>query len=357
MNPLKKTVAVGMSGGVDSSVSAYLLKKAGYNVIGLFMKNWDEDDELCPAIQDYEDALLVAEQIGIPLHSFNFSKEYWNSVFERFLFELKSGRTPNPDIWCNKEIKFKVFLNKAKEIGADFLATGHYAAVGPNKELLRGLDANKDQSYFLYTLTEDLLQQILFPLGDIEKSEVRQIAVSLGLATAAKKDSTGICFIGKRNFQGFLSQYIQSKPGDFRTPDGTVIGKHDGIWNYTIGQRRGMGIGGPGDAWFVADKDIETNSVTVVQGQDHPLLLSHKIEASELTWVAKPPIAPYECTAKIRYRQVDQMCKIESLSDDSAIISFNEPVRAATSGQSVVFYNGRTCLGGGIINKVFNTNS
>jgi len=348
---VKKVVAVGMSGGVDSSVTAYLLKKAGYHVVGLFMKNWDENDPQCPAATDYEDALSVAEQLDIPLHSFNFSKQYFENVFTRFLDEIKRGRTPNPDIWCNKEIKFNVFLERAKELGADLLATGHYARVGKDFSLLRGIDENKDQSYFLYTLKEELLKGILFPIGEFTKPTVRGIAEEARLATSKKKDSTGICFVGKRNFQGFLSDYIAPIEGNIQTPEGVILGKHQGIWNYTIGQRKGMGIGGPGDAWFVAKKNIATQTITVVQGEDHPLLFTKTMLANELTWVKAPPKTPYECTAKIRYRQLDQPCTIEDIEDGVAKITFQTPQRAATEGQSIVFYQGSTCLGGGILDN------
>lgn len=336
-----------MSGGVDSSVAALLLKEQGYDVIGLFMKNWDdEDDEHCPASKDYEDALSVAEQLKIPLYAFNFSKEYWNQVFTHFIDELKDGHTPNPDILCNREIKFKVFLEKAFELGADFLATGHYACI-KDLQLLKGNDPGKDQSYFLYTLKRELLKKILFPVGDYPKSEVRKIASDAGLINHDKKDSTGICFIGKRKFKDFIAEYMPSTKGVFKTPEGKTVGEHSGAWYYTIGQRKGMGIGGEGDGWYVVKKNINTHEVTV--SQDEKLLYANALTATDLSWVGDPPTLPHRCTAKIRYRQADEECTIESIKDDTAFVTFANPQRAITPRQSIVFYQETICLGGGMI--------
>lgn len=348
-------IAVGMSGGVDSSVTALLLKEAGHDVIGIFMKNWDEDDDndnkTCPAIQDYEDALSVCQKLNIPLYSFNFSAEYWDQVFLGFLDDLKKGFTPNPDIFCNREIKFNVLMQKAFELGAEKLATGHYANISPQFELVRGIDKNKDQSYFLFTLTSNILEKVLFPVGAYNKEDIRKIAEKGGLLTHNKKDSTGICFIGKRKFKDFITTYMPPAKGVFQTPDGKIVGEHNGAWYYTIGQRKGMGIGGPGDAWFVIDKNISTQVVTVVQGEDNPLLLSDSLLANDLTWVQNPPKTPYTCTAKIRYRQDDQECTIEKIENGTAHIKFLTPQRAVTPRQAIVFYQGETCLGGGLILK------
>lgn len=342
-------VAVGMSGGVDSSVTALLLKEAGYDVIGIFMKNWDEDDKDCPAIQDYEDALSVAQKINIPLYSFNFSDEYWDQVFVSFLEDLKKGFTPNPDIFCNREIKFNVLLKKAFELGAEKLATGHYANISDQFELIKGSDKNKDQSYFLYALNSAVLEKALFPVGSYNKDEIRRIAEKGGLITHNKKDSTGICFIGKRKFKDFIMKYIPPTKGVFQTPEGKVIGEHNGAAYYTIGQRKGMGIGGPGDAWFVVKKDIKNQIVTVAQGEDHPLLYSESLIATDLSWVKEAPTTPYHCKAKIRYRQEDQECVIEKFENGNAYIRFLRPQRAVTPRQAIVFYQEDTCLGGGLI--------
>lgn len=347
-----------MSGGVDSSVSALLLKRQGYNVIGIFMKNWDESDSNgnCTATQDYEDALAVSAHLGIPCYAVNFSAKYWDNVFENFLDELKAGRTPNPDILCNREIKFKALLEKAQEMGADYLATGHYCRTGlVNGEpaLLKGLDPLKDQSYFLYTVTSDILKNVLFPIGDLPKSEVRRIAVEEGLINAKKKDSTGICFIGKRDFKSFVSQYIAYHPGDVLTVDGKVIAKHDGSAYYTIGQRHGLGIGGPGDPWFVVDKDVTTNTIVVAQGSEHPALFSRHLNAIQTTWVSRNGInTPLSCTAKVRYRQADQACTVNE-DAGTLTVTFQEPQRAVTPGQSIVFYQNEVCLGGGIISNKY----
>jgi tRNA-specific 2-thiouridylase len=344
-------IAVGMSGGVDSSVTALLLKKMGHEVIGIFMKNWDEEDENCPAIQDYEDALSVCQKIQIPLYSFNFAKEYWDGVFKNFIADLKKGFTPNPDVFCNKEIKFNVLLKKAIELGAEKLATGHYADISENFELLKGSDANKDQSYFLHALNTEILKKALFPLGKYKKEEIRKIAEENSLITFDKKDSTGICFIGKRNFKDFIMQYIPPKKGVFKTPEGEILGTHEGAFYYTIGQRKGMGIGGKGEAWFVADKDINTQVVTVVQGEDHPLLYKETLRATDLTFIKEAPATPFKCKAKIRYRQEDQDCVIEKIEDGVAFVRFLTPQRAVTPRQSIVFYQSNVCLGGGLIAK------
>jgi tRNA-specific 2-thiouridylase len=346
-------VIVGMSGGVDSSVSALLLKQAGHEVLGLFMKNW-EDDGVCPAAADFEDVSLVCKEIGIPYYTVNFAKEYQDQVFSDFLSESLAGRTPNPDILCNREIKFKVFYDKAKELGADFLATGHYAQVGRDAgkaTLLRGNDTNKDQSYFLYAVRSEVLENVMFPIGHLPKSEVRRIALEAGLSTAKKKDSTGICFVGKRDFRTFLNEHLKAVPGAFITPEGKKIGEHIGLPFYTIGQRKGLGLGGPGDAWFVVDKDLEANTVTVVQGEDHPLLYTEGLFTLEPHWISGTPPStfPYRCTAKVRYRQPDFPCEVSMLPNGQLAVQFDEPQRAVTPGQSIVFYQGATCLGGAII--------
>lgn len=352
---MAKTVVIGMSGGVDSSVSALLLKQQGYNVIGVFMKNWDETDPdgQCTATQDYEDALAVCSKIGIPCYGVNFSTKYWDNVFENFLDELKAGRTPNPDILCNREIKFKALLDKALEMGADYLATGHYCRtqeIDGEYALLKGLDPLKDQSYFLYTVTSDILQKVMFPIGHLPKAEVRRIALEADLDNAKKKDSTGICFIGKRDFKSFVSQYIAYHPGDVVTTEGKVIAKHDGSAYYTIGQRHGLGIGGPGDAWFVVDKDVEKNLVVVAQGSEHPALFSRETTTLQPSWVSKKKLTlPYTCSAKVRYRQNDQPCVIEHEVGEGLQVVFETPQRAVTPGQSIVFYKEDICLGGAVI--------
>lgn len=349
-----------MSGGVDSSVSALVLKEQGYEVIGLFMKNWEEVEAqtgLCHAEKDFEDVAKVCHHLKIPYHSVNFTKEYEEKVFKEFLEDLKKGFTPNPDILCNKEIKFKTLLNYAKKLGAEALATGHYAQIDKNKEnkrlLLKGSDRSKDQSYFLYTLGQEELKEILFPVGNMEKKQLRLIAQKAGLATAEKKDSTGICFIGKRNFKEFIGNYLPLQEGPIMTLDRKVVGKHVGSLYYTIGQRKGLNIGGPGEAWFVVDKDIQTNTVFVVQGENHPALFSSSLEACDLCWVLGfPPPIPWKGKAKIRYRQEDQDCIIVSLEEDRAQVRFLTPQRAITLAQSIVFYEGNLCIGGGkIISK------
>jgi tRNA-uridine 2-sulfurtransferase len=350
-------VVIGMSGGVDSSVAAYLLKKEGYDVIGIFMKNWDDTNELgfCTADADYEDVRKVCDQIGIPYYTVNFEKEYWDKVFTYFLDEYKKGRTPNPDVMCNKEIKFKAFLERALQLGADYLATGHYARVDFEEgeyRLLRGADPNKDQTYFLNQLGQYELSKTMFPIGHLPKPEVRKIAAEAGLATAKKKDSTGICFIGERNFKEFLSHYLPAQPGEMRTFDGEVVGRHDGLMYYTLGQRHGLGIGGEGDPWFVAGKDLEQNVLYVAQGVNHPSLYSDGLFATDLHWVSNhEPKETFTCTAKFRYRQPDQKVTVHLLSDDTCKVIFDQPQKAITPGQAVVFYDGEACLGGGTIDK------
>ncbi|WP_108127012.1 tRNA 2-thiouridine(34) synthase MnmA [Saccharospirillum mangrovi] len=357
-SPASTKVIVGMSGGVDSSVTAALLLEAGYQVEGLFMKNWDEDDgtEYCTAKEDLADAQAVSDRLGIKLHKANFAAEYWDNVFEHFLEEYQAGRTPNPDILCNREIKFKAFLDYALTLGADRIATGHYARTRPGSngaELLRGLDANKDQSYFLHAVGHEQFEKTLFPVGELEKPEVRCIAEKYQLATARKKDSTGICFIGERRFSDFLKQYIPAQPGVIETLDGEVIGEHQGLMYYTIGQRQGLGIGGtrnhPEAPWFVAAKDLERNVLTVVQGTNHPALFTNRMTLSQIHWISgQAPQLPAQLACKHRYRQPDQVCTL-SATDTGYEVSFAEPQRAITPGQSAVFYDGEVCLGGGVI--------
>jgi tRNA-specific 2-thiouridylase len=353
-------VVVGMSGGVDSSVSAYLLKEQGYQVEGLFMKNWEEDDndEYCAAAEDLKDAQAVSDKLGITLHTINFAAEYWDNVFEYFLAEYKAGRTPNPDIMCNKEIKFKAFLEfAAQELNADYIATGHYVQRSNetgNWQMLRGLDDNKDQSYFLYTLCEQHIAQTLFPIGHLEKPRVREIALEQNLVTHDKKDSTGICFIGERKFKDFLAQYLPAQPGDIETAEGKIIGKHDGLMYHTLGQRKGLLIGGMKEygeePWFVVEKDIERNMLIVGQGANHPRLYSTGLLANQLHWVdRKGPQRPIRCSVKTRYRQQDISCQIMPNTDGSLLVEFDEPQKAVTPGQSAVFYQNEICLGGGII--------
>ena len=356
----QKKVIVGMSGGVDSSVSAYLLQQQGYQVTGLFMKNWEEDDdtEYCSAAADLADAQAVCDKLGIELLTINFATEYWDNVFEHFLEEYKAGRTPNPDILCNKEIKFKAFLEYAAEdLGADYIATGHYVRrrdINGTTQLLRGLDSNKDQSYFLYTLSHDQVAQSLFPVGELEKPEVRRIAEQLGLITAKKKDSTGICFIGERKFRDFLARYLPAKPGPIMTVDGQEIGQHDGLMYHTLGQRKGLKIGGTREGsdepWYVVDKDVENNILIVAQGHEHPRLMSAGLIAQQLDWVSREPLTqPMRCVVKTRYRQEDIPCTVTPLGDDKISVRFDNPVAAVTPGQSAVFYQDEVCLGGGVI--------
>jgi len=351
-------VVVGMSGGVDSSVSALLLQQQGYHVIGVFMKNWEEDDdtEYCNAAADLADAQAVCDTMGIELKTINFAAEYWDYVFEYFLAEYRAGRTPNPDILCNREIKFKAFLDYVRYLGGDYMATGHYVrkqTFNGCTQLLKGFDTNKDQSYFLYALKEAQVAATLFPVGQLSKSQVRQLAEQHGLITHNKKDSTGICFIGERKFRDFLSQYLPAQPGQIIDDHGHIIGKHQGLMYYTIGQRQGLGIGGMANAddapWYVASKDIDNNELIVVQGSDHPLLFKSTLLAEQLTWIAAiPPGTTFAATAKIRYRQQDQVCQV-TLTNHQASVVFTKPQRSITPGQSIVFYQDEVCLGGGII--------
>ncbi|PRC93614.1 trmU: tRNA (5-methylaminomethyl-2-thiouridylate)-methyltransferase [Solimicrobium silvestre] len=359
----KKRVVIGMSGGVDSSVSAHLLKEQGYEVIGLFMKNWEDDDnsEFCSSRQDWIDAVSVADVVGVDIEAVNFAAEYKDRVFSEFLREYQAGRTPNPDVLCNAEIKFKAFLDHAMHLGADFIATGHYARVREvdgRFELLKALDLSKDQSYFLHRLNQAQLCKTLFPLGEIHKTEVRKIAEQLQLPNATKKDSTGICFIGERPFREFLNRYLVQKPGPMKTPEGELVGQHIGLSFYTLGQRKGIGIGGikshqnaegSSDAWYVARKDIANNTLYVVQGHDHPWLLSPTLAADQASWVAGSPPETGQLNAKTRYRQADVAGLFEATGANQFNLAFTDPQWAVTPGQSAVLYQGDVCLGGGII--------
>lgn len=361
MSNSNKRVVIGMSGGVDSSVAALLLKEQGYEVIGIFMKNWDDTDEFghCTAEEDAEDVRRVCEQIGIPYYTVNFEKQYYDKVFTYFLDEYKRGRTPNPDVMCNREIKFGDFLKKAEELNADYLATGHYARVERSADgttkLLRGVDSNKDQTYFLNALNQQQLAKAMFPIGHLPKPEVRKIAEAAGLYTAKKKDSTGICFIGERDFKQFLSHYLPAQPGNMvDIVSGEVKGRHDGLMYYTLGQRQGLGIGGSGNGepWFVVDKDLENNILYVVQG-DHPSLYSESLLATDMNWITNDDTADtVQCTAKFRYRQPDQEVTVKKLPNNEALITFAKHQKAITPGQAVVLYDGDVCLGGGTIHKV-----
>ena len=350
-------VILGLSGGVDSAVAALLLKEQGWQVEALFMKNWEEDDdaEYCSAAEDLADARAVADRLGIPLHTMNFSAEYWDRVFSHFLAEYQAGRTPNPDVLCNREIKFKAFLDHALDMGADYIATGHYARLARDDRchLLQAEDENKDQTYFLYMLGQHALGHSLFPLGDYNKPRVREMARQAGFANYRKKDSTGICFIGERRFRDFLANYLPASPGEIRTPEGQLIGEHQGLMYYTIGQRQGLGIGGVKGSseapWFVAAKDLENNVLIAVQGHDHPLLFSSRLEAEQLHWTAgQAPDSPLRCQARCRHRQPLQDCEAHIHGDEMTVV-FDQPQRAITPGQSVVLYQGQECLGGGII--------
>jgi len=354
-----KLVVVALSGGVDSAVSALLLKREGRPLAAMFMKNWEEDDRhgACSAEADAADAQGVADALGIRLHRRNFSAEYWDHVFEDFLAEYRAGRTPNPDILCNREIKFKTFLEHASDLGAEFIATGHYVrtdCLEGRHRLLKGRDPGKDQSYFLYTIGQAQLARTLFPVGELLKPEVRRLAAEAGLPVHDKKDSTGICFIGERNFREFLAEYITPAPGLVRTAEGTVIGEHAGLAFYTLGQRQGLGIGGvrgfPEEPWYVLHKDNDENVLYVGQGHDHAWLRSGTLLASRLSWVSgEAPAAGRRLRAKVRYRQADQACTVRECGGDWLVLDFDEPQRAVTPGQSVVLYDGEECLGGGVI--------
>jgi len=365
----KKKVVVGLSGGVDSAVSAYLLKEQGYEVIGLFMRNWDsaanndvlgnpnDPNDPCPQEQDYMDAVAIAKHLGIELHRHDFVNEYWDYVFTYFIEEYKKNRTPNPDILCNKYVKFAGFQEVARELGGDYFAYGHYArrrSKDGEHFLLRGLDQNKDQSYFLSHLSQEQLAHSLFPVGELEKSEVRKIAKEQKIPTFDKKDSTGICFIGERDFKAFLKNYIFTKPGDIETTDGDIIGKHDGLMYYTIGQRKGLEIGGHKDysnaPWFVVGKDIKKNALIVGQGKNHPLLFANRVIVEDVHWISKDKFeGEFECLAKFRYRQKDQTVIIHWINETDIEVISNHPIKAVTPGQAAVFYQGEVCLGGGVI--------
>jgi len=360
-----KKVVLGMSGGVDSSVAAILLKEQGYDVIGVFMKNWEEKDDngVCLSEEDYKDVIAVAEQLEIPYYSVNFVKEYWDKVFTYFLNEYKRGRTPNPDVMCNKEIKFRAFLDYAMKIGADYVATGHYARIIHEEKdgniksvMLRGVDDNKDQTYFLCQLNQEQLEKVLFPLGSYTKPQIREIAEKYNLKTAKKKDSTGICFIGERNFNEFLSKYLPAKKGNIVNTEGKILGRHNGLMYYTIGQRKGIGIGntkeGTGEPWFVVDKDLEKNELVVTQG-DNSVLYSKGLIATDFNFINKDEITfPLNCMVKYRYRQDDSKAVINKLNENEYEVIFDKPQKAVTLGQIVVAYNGEKCLGGGVIDKI-----
>ena len=362
---MSNNIIVGMSGGVDSSVTALKLLEQGHQVTGLFMKNWEEDDgtEQCTAMEDLADAQTVCDKLEITLKTVNFSAEYWDEVFEIFLSEFAKGRTPNPDILCNKHIKFKAFLDYSIDLGADYIATGHYARIREeNGEffLLKGLDPNKEQSYFLHTMGQKQLSHTLFPIGHLCKPEIRDLATKAGFANHNKKDSTGICFIGERKFTKFLQRYLPTRAGDIHTPEGKQIGLHQGLMYYTLGQRQGLGIGGvkgaPDEPWFVLQKDLENNVLIVGQGHNHPLLMHNTLEATHLDWVNNKALTdPLVCSAKTRYRQADQDCSLEPMDDNRCRVVFKQAQRAITPGQSVVFYNGEICLGGGIIELAYNS--
>jgi len=348
-----------MSGGVDSSVAAHLLLRQGYQVEGLFMFNWDADDVYCTAAQDFQDARQVCEELEIPLHRADFSQQYRERVFRHFLAEYAAGRTPNPDVLCNREIKFDAFLTYAKRLGADLIATGHYARIDRQQgqvRLLRAIDVSKDQSYFLHVVPKAALAQTLFPLGELHKTQVRQLAVEAGFANHAKKDSTGICFIGERDFARFLSQYLPAQPGEIRTPAGELVGHHQGLMFYTLGQRRGLHIGGRasgnGAPWYVVGKDLATNTLLVTQGTDHPWLYRRCIITEPATWIGDVPIqSHFSCAAQVRYRQQPAPCRVQVHADGSLTVNFGQPQWAATPGQSLVLYDGQECLGGAVIQQ------
>ena len=355
---MSERIVVGMSGGVDSSVAALLLKEQGYDVVGVFMKNWEEEDAngVCTAEEDWRDVRDVCDLIGIPYYSVNFAREYWDRVFSYFLKEYRAGRTPNPDVLCNREIKCRAFRDFAMSLGASRMATGHFVRTDGQGNLLKGTDPGKDQSYFLYMVHAEQLKRSVFPVGGMTKARVREIAAARGLPVSGKKDSTGVCFIGERNFKKFLSEYLPARPGDMVSPEGEVVGRHDGLMYYTLGQRRGLGIGGRGDgrSWFVIGKDLEKNRLLVAQGEDHPMLYSTRSVAEDVTWVNGAPAAEgetFRCTARFRYRQPDQEVEA-TLRDGRLFIRSDRPQRAVTPGQSAVLYRGETCLGGGIITEV-----
>lgn len=353
-----------MSGGVDSSVAALLLLQQGYDVEGLFMKNWEEDDdeEYCAAAVDLKDARSICDTLGIKLHTINFSSEYWDRVFKHFLDEYSAGRTPNPDILCNKEIKFRAFLDHAKSLGAEKIATGHYARIGINNnktQLLRGVDANKDQSYFLHALNQQQLSHTLFPIGEFDKPYIRELASKNSLVTHDKKDSTGICFIGERRFSTFLEKYLPAKPGKIQTTEGLNIGQHNGLMYYTLGQRKGLGIGGLKESdeepWYVVGKDLLNNILRVAQGHNHPAMFHNTLETSAINWIENTAPDKTTMTAKIRYRQSDQLCTIAKMTDGEKYkVNFEQSQRAITPGQSIVFYQNEVCLGGGVIETMYN---
>lgn len=359
----KQKIIVGMSGGVDSSVAALLLLEQGYDVEGLFMKNWEEDDDedYCAAAIDLNDATAVCDSLNIKLHTINFSSEYWDRVFQHFLDEYRAGRTPNPDILCNKEIKFRAFLEHAQTLGAEKIATGHYArnrVKNSKTQLLRGLDCNKDQSYFLHALNQYQLSHALFPIGEYEKSDIRELASKNHLITHDKKDSTGICFIGERRFSTFLDKFLPAMPGEIHSVDGECIGKHNGLMYYTLGQRKGLGIGGLKDSdeepWYVVEKDLLNNVLKVAQGHNHPAMFHTTLETGEVNWIAESGPENNALTAKIRYRQKDQECSISNIGRLKYKVNFETAQRAITPGQSIVFYDNEVCLGGGVIETMYN---
>ena len=364
----KKKVIVGLSGGVDSAVACLLLKQQGYEVEGMFMRNWDSTlnndvlgnpndlNDVCPQEKDYMDALETARILNIPLHRVDFVEEYWNNVFQYFINEYNNNRTPNPDILCNKEIKFKCFLDKANELGCDYIAMGHYARIiheNDKHTLLRGIDNNKDQTYFLCQLSQKQIEKALFPIGHLEKTEVRRIAIENNLNVAKKKDSTGVCFIGERNFKEFLKNYILAKPGNMCTLDGKVVGKHDGIMYYTIGQRHGLGIGGPGEAWFVIGKRPKDNVLLVGQGDEQEYLFSNRCIVIGVNWMHEKFEGIKKCSAKFRYRQKDVNVEIKFIGEDTLEVVYLDKSKAVTPGQAAVFYDGDVVLGGGTIDKVY----
>lgn len=362
MSDKKKRVVVGMSGGVDSSVSAALLKEQGFDVVGLYMSNWKETDPngCCTGEQDWTDVRYVCDKIGIPYYSVDFSKQYMDNVFKLFVEEYKKGRTPNPDVLCNREVKFGPFADFARELGADYIATGHYCRVrhdGDMHYLLRAKDENKDQTYFLNQVSSHQLRDVIFPLGDLTKPEVRELALKFDIPVAKKKDSTGICFIGERNFRQFLSQYIPMKDGDIVTQDGKVVGRHHGVYFYTLGQRRGLGIGGSadgnGERWFVLGKDVANNLLIVSQGEDD-ILFKDGLVTEGFNFITPPPAKEFDCEVRIKHRQPLQRAHLSVLDNGDTRIVFNEKQRAIAEGQYAVVYYGDICLGGGVINHSFN---